>query len=67
LAEIPVQPIVGVLTDTASVEQYDISVRHSGGGDHAIRLKQSRDTLRVVLVHLTAESSDEITTSNPGR
>src|SRR5439155_5564001 len=60
LAERSVQPVVGVLADRASIEHDQVGAVRIGRARVALRLQEPCDPLRVVLVHLAAEGTDEI-------
>ena len=62
LAEVAVEPVVGVLADAAGVEQDEVGFVDVGGDFHAVGLEQAREPLGVVLVHLTPEGADEVLT-----
>ena len=59
VTEMPVQLVVGVLTDAARVEDDDVGGREIVGRLHALGREQARDAFGVVLVHLAAERAHE--------
>jgi len=58
-AEMPVELVVGVLTDAAGVQHDDVGRVEVVGRFHALCDQQSGDPFRIVLVHLTAVGTDE--------
>src|SRR5690606_3743834 len=67
MAQSSVEAVVGVLTDRAGVDEDNIGGFHIVGGSHAVELEQPGDALGVVLVHLTAESPDQVSLSGSAR
>src|SRR5699024_6936554 len=55
-----VEPVVGVLTDAAGVEDDLIGLVDRFGGGHPVGVELSGDPLGVVPVNLTAERADVI-------
>ena len=60
VAEVAVQPVVGVLSDAAGVQEDDVGRLHIVGRLHAVVCELGGQTLGVVLVHLTPEGADEV-------
>ncbi len=60
MAEVAVQPVVGVLADGAGVEHHDVGLGTVGRPPVAGRFQQTRQPLGVVDVHLTAVGADLI-------
>ncbi len=60
LAQVAVHPVVGVLPDGASVDVHHVGALDPGGRCHPVHLEQAGDPLRVVLVHLAPEGTDEV-------
>ena len=58
VAEVPVQPVVGVLADRAGVEYDHVRVGSGGGATVAGRLQQPGQPLGVVHVHLAPVGAD---------
>ena len=58
MTEMPVQFVVGVLTDATGVEHDDVGSFEIVGGFHPVRLEETRDALRIVFVHLTPEGAN---------
>ncbi len=59
LAEVPVQPVVGVLADAAGIEHDDVCLFQVVGSRHAVGCEHRGDALRVVLVHLAPEGTNQ--------
>src|SRR5919106_1770867 len=59
VAEVTVQPVVGVLPHRARVEHHDLGLVDAVRLAHTVGEEQAGDPLGVVLVHLTAERPDE--------
>ena len=60
----PVELVVGVLTDAASVEHHHIGIVGRVGAAHPVGLQQTGDALGVVLVHLAPECAQEVLTAH---
>ena len=59
MTEVAVQPVVGVLTDAAGVEDDHVGVVDVVGRHQAVGFEDAGQALGVVLVHLAAEGADE--------
>ena len=66
VAEVAVQPVVGVLPHRAGVEHHDVGLV-TGGGHVARGLQQPRHPLGVVHVHLAPVGADGVTAGHPTR
>ena len=53
MTELAVQLVVCILADAARVEHNHIGLVEAIGPRHSVRFKQTREALRVMLVHLT--------------
>jgi hypothetical protein len=60
VAQLPVQLVVGVLTDGAGVEQHEVGRLGVSGRPVAHGLEDPGGPLGVVLVHLAPEGADEV-------
>ena len=60
LAEVPDQPVVGLLADRAGVEEDQVGVVARGRLAVAERLEHALHPLRVVLVHLAPEGGEVV-------
>ncbi len=67
MAEIAVEPVVGVLADAARVQDDDVGVGLRGGRHQAVGLEQTRDALGVVFVHLAPEGAHDVAARHPPR
>ena len=66
-AQMPVELLVGVLTDAAGVQDDDVGVVDARRRFHPVGREHPRDALRIVLVHLAPEGPDEVATGLAGR
>jgi hypothetical protein len=60
VAQVPVQPVVGVLADRAGVQHDDARLVEVLGGRHAVSHQDPADPLGVVLVHLAPEGAKQV-------
>ena len=67
VAEVAVELVVGVLADAARVEHDDVGVVLGGGRHEPVGFEQSRDALRVVLVHLAPVGAHEVAPRHTAR
>ena len=62
--ETAVQLLIGVLANTAGVENYEIGVIFAFGSLHAVLLEQPGDALGVMSIHLAPKGAHNIFTSH---
>ncbi len=60
VAEMTVEPVVGVLSDGAGVDEHHVGLIRLLGRGHPVCGEHPRHPLAVVLVHLAAEGADEV-------
>ena len=60
LAEMPIELVVGVLTNAAGIEDDDIGLLQRRGLRQPVGLEKAGDALGVVFVHLTSVGTDEV-------
>jgi hypothetical protein len=60
VSEVAVQLVVGVLTNTASVEHDHVGIGFGFGTDQAVGFEETRDALGVVLVHLAPHRAHDV-------
>ena len=65
VAEVAVQLVIGVLPDTARVQDDDVRVIESLRRDQAVGFQEAGQPLGVVLVHLAPERADQIAARLP--
>ena len=61
VAQVAVQLVVGVLSDTARVEHHNIGFRLRFGAYETISFKEAGDPLGIVIVHLAPHGAHDVT------